>query len=391
VGPRGGASNARPARAVTALPLRVEGVSTEEGFLRLRGPWEALTREGAGGTPFQAWAVTYHAWKMEAAGLEPLILVARNSEGAVEGILPFGVRSGRSGPFTWRALQTIGPQRLDFVDVIAPPGRARPVLEAFIGWLSAHASSWDELLLTPIRGDALLMAHLKDLPLPRGLELGIDAVGENMALVIPRGARGWEDVCNGHHCRSTRRIVKRLEGSGFEVRKVTEGYPLATAVAALASVHARRRAELGHTSLLAATERQQLCALADAAVRDGGDLMVMEHEDVPVAVQLTLRLGERVSHYRVAFNSDYRNWSPGIGLLVAAVDAAVKSGAREYDFGLGTEEYKRRWSQVRRTVYTVRLSNSHVSRAPRRLWSLASRSVRRLRRVWRPRRAGAST
>jgi CelD/BcsL family acetyltransferase involved in cellulose biosynthesis len=107
----------------------------------------------------------------------------------------------------------------------------------------------------------------------------------------------------------------------------------------------------------------------------------MERDGAWVAVQLTLRLGRSVSHYRLAYDSAFRSASPGIGLLIAAIDDAVKSGATEYDFGFGAEEYKRRWANLRRVVFRVRISSTHPGRLPRRLWSLAMRSRPRLRRT----------
>ena len=70
-----------------------------------------------------------------------------------------------------------------------------------------------------------------------------------------------------------------------------------------------------------------------------------------------------------------------IDSMNAAIDDAAKSGATEYDFGFGAEEYKRRWANLRRVVFRLRISSKHPGRFPRRLWSLAMRSQSRLRRA----------
>lgn len=357
--------------------MHVESISTEDGFLALRPAWEALIRHGAGTTPFQSWTTTHHALAINGGVVQPLVLAAHDADGSVAGLLPLGVRTRPHGPFTWHGLENIGPKRLDFVDAVVTPERARDVVDGWVDWLARHWSEWDELRLAPVREDALLASALRNALLPRTLELAIDPVGENLALAIPDGADGWEDVVDGESRRTTRRILKRLGAAGFEIRRVSAGYAIEAAIDAFVELHARRRGEFGETSRYVAVDRGELRAMVADAVAEGGDLMLVERDGVPVAVQLTLRLRDRVSHYRLAFDSAHRRLSPGIGLLAAGLDDAVKTGVREYDFGFGGEEYKRRWANVHRAVYRLRLKNRHLGRAPRRLYSLLSDRFRR--------------
>jgi CelD/BcsL family acetyltransferase involved in cellulose biosynthesis len=308
-----------------------------------------------------------------------MVLVARSGAGAVEGIFPLGLRPGRHGPFQWRDLETIGPKRLDFVDVIASPDTARAVLQACLDWLARHWSQWDALQLNPVREDALLLRHVRELEFPRFVSPTVEPVGENQALMIPAGAQRWEDACDGEHRRTTRRTLRKLDADGFRVTSVSEGLALDDALDALVSLHVRRRGEFGETSRLAGVDRARFRAFVVDAVQAGGYLMVLRRGDVAVAALLTLRLGDCMSHYRLAFDSDYSKWSPGIGLLVAAIDRAAKSGVREYDFGFGAEEYKRRWADTQRKVYRVQLSNGHVGRTARRIWLFGATRVGRLR------------
>jgi len=368
--------------------VQVESVAGEEGLRALRDPWEALVRRGAATTPFQSWATTYHAVRIDSGVIEPLILVAIEADGSVAGLLPLGVRKQRRGPFAWRTLQTIGPKRLDFVDVIATPALADDVVAACIDWLASHWTKWDELSLSPLREDARLLVALRRIEQSRPLAIAIEAVDENLALEIPVIARTWEDLLAGETRRTTRRIVKRLDASGFEVRRVSSGYPLEAAVDAFVDLHARRRGEFGQVSRYLDVDRSELCALVASTVAEGGDLMLLEREGAPAAAQLTLRLGEHASHYRLAFDSEQRSFSPGIGLLAAGVNDAIRAGVREYDFGFGAEEYKRRWASVRRKVFRVRIANRHLGRMPRRAWSFAANTISRATRRS-PRRARA--
>lgn len=358
---------------------RVEPVSTDEGLLALRAGWERLLDAGAGATPFDTWWMTYRAWRLERDSPSPFVLVARDANGSVAGVLPLGVRRLRRGPLTWRVLDTIAPRRLDFVDVIARPENRSLVLATMLQWMARHWREWDELRLSPVRADAALASEVRRL-VPRPLEARLDAVSTNFAVTIPPGARGWEDVCDGETRRGLRRTARHLEASGFTIGRVSVGYPLDRALDALVGLHERRRGEQGQLSRLASADRSELALLVGDAVAHGGDLWVMEHGGAAVAAQLTLRFGPCVSHYRLAHDSAFRSASPGIGLLIAAMDDAVKAGVTEYDFGFGAEEYKRRWANRRRDVYRLRISNKHPGRLPRRLWSLAMRSRPRRRR-----------
>jgi CelD/BcsL family acetyltransferase involved in cellulose biosynthesis len=366
--------------APTRGDVRIERVSAEEGLLALREGWEHLLAAGAGTTPFDTWWMVYRAWRLEQGSPAPFILVARDARGGVAGIFPLGIQRRRRGPLTWRILGTIAPRRLDFNDVLARTELRAPVLAAMLRWLARHWREWDELRLSPIREDAALATDLQSL-VPRTLEIQLDAVSENLAVAIPPGACGWEDVCDGETRRGLRRTARHLATAGFAIERVSAGYPLERALDALVRLHQRRRGELGQLSRLASADRGELSLLVSDAVAHGGDLSVMQRDDVAVAAQLTLRFGDAVSHYRLGYDSAFRNASPGIGLLIAAIDDAVKSRATEYDFGFGVEEYKRRWANVRRIVYRLRIANHHPGRLPRRLWSLAARGRARRRSV----------
>jgi len=357
-----------------------ELVSTDEALLALQAAWERLLEAGAGTTPFDSWWMAYRAWKLGPGAPRPFVLVARDEPGgAIGGILPLGVQRMRRGPFTWRVLGPIAPRHIDFVDIVALPDTRDRTTAAALRWLARHWREWDELRLSPVRADAALVSALRG-QVPSVLQAKLDEVSENFAVKFPPDARGWEDACDGETRRGLRRTVRRLETSGFSIHRVSSGYPVDRGLEALVRLHVRRRGELGQLSRIAHADRKELERLVVDAVGREGDLWVMEYEGAAVAAQLTLRLGSKVSHYRLAYDSAFRNVSPGIGLLVAAIDAAIKSGATEYDFGFGAEEYKRRWANIRRPVYRARIANKHPGRLPRRLWSLAERSRRRLRR-----------
>jgi CelD/BcsL family acetyltransferase involved in cellulose biosynthesis len=373
---------------------RVEIVDTEAGVLALRAAWEALAARGGASTPFQSWSLTYRSLRMDRGAVEPFVLVVRDDDGEVAGLWPLGLVRLQRGPFTWRSLETIGPKRLDFVDLIATRAAAPSVLAACTQWLAEHWSAWDDLLLAPTRADAVLLEALARIELPAALAHDIEPISDNLALSIPEGAHSYEDVIGGETRRTTRRIVKRLAEAGFAARSVASGHPLGAAVEAFVRLHAQRRGEFGQVSRYRDVDRSELCALVTDAVADGGDLAVLERGGAAVAAQLTLRCGAQISHYRLAFDSEHKSLSPGIGLLAAGVDDAIRAGVREYDFGFGAEEYKRRWSNVRRAVYRVSIKNHHVARAPRRAWFFAAHALRRLRhrarRVRSPRRAQAT-
>jgi CelD/BcsL family acetyltransferase involved in cellulose biosynthesis len=359
---------------------RMKLVSTEQELLDLRAGWERLLAAGAGATPFDTWWMTYRAWKLEPGSPRPFVLVSHDEKsGTIEGIFPLGSQRMRRGPFTWRLLGTIAPRRIDFVDVVALPENRDRAIAGFLRWLADHWRDWDEARLSPIRADAALVPGLQGCT-PPPLVARLDEVSENLAVTFPPGAKGWEDACDGETRRGLRRTARRLERSGFVVRRVSDGYAIDRGLDALVRLHVRRRGELGQFSRIASADQGELEQLVVDAVGHGGDLWVMEHEGTAVAAQLTLRFGSKVSHYRLAYDSAFRNVSPGIGLLIAAIDDAIKTGATEYDFGFGTEEYKRRWANVRRPVYRARIANKHLGRLPRRLWSLADRGRRRLRR-----------
>jgi CelD/BcsL family acetyltransferase involved in cellulose biosynthesis len=356
--------------------MRVEAVYGEAGLLALRPSWESVVRRGGGTSPFQSWATVYHAARLDRFVVAPILLVVYGADGKIVGFLPCGLQTRRDGLVPWRTLTSVGPKRLDFLDLVAVPGHEDDVARACVDWLARHPAQWDELGFDTVRADAHLLAALARLQRPRSLDFDVERVGVNLAIAVPENAKSWEDVLTGETRRTTRRTVRRLQSAGFEACRVSRGFPLEAAVDAFVDLHSRRRRELGHAPRFADVSRRALCDMVAAAVAEGGDLLLLARDGVPAAAQWSLRLRDRVSLYRLGFDSAYRELSPGIGLLAAAVDDAIRTGCREYDFGFGTEEYKRRWANLERPIYRVQIKNRNVRRLPRRALALATKFLR---------------
>jgi CelD/BcsL family acetyltransferase involved in cellulose biosynthesis len=91
-------------------------------------------------------------------------------------------------------------------------------------------------------------------------------------------------------------------------------------------------------------EAQAFCRAIAHAGTAGGWLRftMLEWQDRPAAFEITLVRGDRHLSYIGSRDNSIDRYSPGAVLQAHAVRAAVRAGARRWDFGIGEETYKLR-------------------------------------------------
>lgn len=81
---------------------------------------------------------------------------------------------------------------------------------------------------------------------------------------------------------------------------------------------------------------------------------VMEQGRI-IAVLLTFVAGNGLLAWGSGFLTGCECWSPGTMLIAFAIQQAIEAGLREFDFGTGTEAYKKHWTNREYTVTEVDL------------------------------------
>ncbi|MBC7982677.1 MAG: GNAT family N-acetyltransferase [Candidatus Obscuribacterales bacterium] len=103
--------------------------------------------------------------------------------------------------------------------------------------------------------------------------------------------------------------------------------------------------------------------------------------------------GGRLTWYKPAFNPRYADHSPGLVLIQALIQEALRTGRDEFDLTVGAEPFKLRFSNLVRSNAYVSVFHGRgrytVAMALHYLRALARSIVRPVRGKWRALRAGS--
>ncbi|MBS1679481.1 MAG: GNAT family N-acetyltransferase [Actinobacteria bacterium] len=243
----------------------------------------------------------------------------------------------------------------------------------------------------------------------RAIESG--GLGRNMLLFerTDAGASWWRTPCEGNSRRRTlveqqrtgvpyvdlrgldwdgylacrsQKFRKRVRGvyrhlideRGMTLR-AADPATVATDLAELFRLHDLRRKGLGGSSLDAAS-RRSLQAFGVAACKRGWlRLIALESDGRQVASFLGWRVGDSFASYQGGFDPAWAKLGLGFALEAMTIRQAIEEGAAEYDFLLGTEDWKRRFTNLTRPSQTAILVGT---RDPVRLLVAGETGLRRV-------------
>ena len=175
-------------------------------------------------------------------------------------------------------------------------------------------------------------------------------------------------------------------------RQTDDAAALGADMSTMLALHEQR---FGRSSLLLDPTAQAFHRNFAAAALEQGwlRLVFMELDAKPVAASYGWNIGGRYGDYNGGFAPEWAKTSVGLLLMVHTLQSALAQGATEYDFLLGDEPYKSRFTADRREVATVlvgprlhpqRLMFSAGVRARRLMGRLPGSAGQRLRRSLRP-------
>jgi CelD/BcsL family acetyltransferase involved in cellulose biosynthesis len=187
--------------------------------------------------------------------------------------------------------------------------------------------------------------------------------------------------------RSTiKRMGAKLQAEGGRVEIVTSGEALPRALQAYAQVYgASWKVPEPHATFV--PELARLCA-----ERGWLRMGLVWLGEQPIAAQLWIVANGKAAIYKLAYDADFKRYSPGTVLTAALMQHVIeRDGVREVDYLIGDDPYKKAWMSDRRERWGL------VAYNPRTAAGLAGwlreatgRALKRLLRRWGPQRAAIS-
>lgn len=306
--------------------MAVDVITTPAELLALETDWRDLWHRTPDATPFQSpmWCLPW--WRAFGSG-ELYVIVTRDGE-RIDGIAPlFVVREDDES-----LGMIIGTGNSDYGDVLGPAER---VLDAI---KDVDCQLWDLQQLRP--SSALLAARTPDGWTDNIAEhdvcpiLAIDGAGDDLENLISTHSR--------KKLRYYRRSLDRLGNVSIETPDATT---IDAFMNALFDLHAARWQRRGLPGVLATDVDQRFQREAARALLDAGALRMYATRvgDRIVAIFYGFAARDTVYYYLSGYDPDLEKLSIGTVIVAHAIEQAVRSGAKVFDFLRGAEQYKYTW------------------------------------------------
>ena len=337
--------------------LRVRVLSELPALRALMPEWTDLWMRCWQATTFQRpeWLLP---WLEAFRPTRPCVLEVRRDQKLI-GLAPmFSYRSGRE-----QVLAPVGAGISDYLDWLIDCDEEAATLGAILSWLTTE-SEWDRMDWTDLpKGSPLLGSLLAQ------NELGSREHDVCPVLRLPSSIEELPKVvppAQLRHLRAARRRIGRAGKFGIEVATCET---LDEFLEALLQLHGRRWRESGELGVLADERVQVFHRLAARALLERGVLRLygLRFEGKLIASLYALAERELIYCYLQGFDPAYAEFSPGMQILGAVIEDAVRQGKRRVDLLRGRENYKYGWGARDELTYRITLTRESLSSSDPRL------------------------
>lgn len=334
--------------------LNVSACASLQELEALRGEWDALLSRAISGTIFAAWEFADAFWRHSLPGKEPLVLLARNSQGKLVGVLPLALTRRVKGLMP--AVEVLGSNALgypigDYWGLLAEPGAEVAVWAAFVRHLKKRRWTMIDLrnCMTTTPGKEESMAHLFERPL-NGLGWGVRVATSDVCrrIHLPATFDDYLATLSSNGRQNLRRKMRKLTEAGLTIGTVDLSDETAREVAmqALITYHQARWGGTESTGGFPDERSKKMHRHLVAQLAPSGRVelrAVRTAEGEIVGVIYNLRQNGVGYFYGIGFSGDEK-WSQlslGVCLLADSIAAAIEEGCHTFDLLRGDHDYKR--------------------------------------------------
>jgi CelD/BcsL family acetyltransferase involved in cellulose biosynthesis len=338
--------------------LTVSVISEPEALTRLQPEWQRLhAASGADLFLSRDWLMPW--WQHLAGDRALFVMLARDADGQLRGLLALSVETARVGFRRVRRLRFMGDDHVgsDYLDALIEPGWNRPVNQAFGAALNARKSDWDLLELRDLDQDSSTPDEL------------LDALGDEFDMRSTAGLRcPVQDFEPGlsvadfmsqtSRFQNYTRRRKWLERQpGFRIEICRDERDLQPAMDNFFRLHRLRWRADGGSSGIAGARVEAFHRDAMPRLMAAGQLRLytLWVDGLAVASVYALIHADTFYYYQAGMDPAWRSRSVGLVLIGETFVDAIASGLTRYDFLRGEEAYKSDWVKGSRRLVSRRL------------------------------------
>ena len=334
--------------------LRVDVVHTRTGIDRLEPEWSRLHQADSRAN---GWTEPHLLVAFDRAYFpahRPRVLVVRDHDGTVQGILPLALEARRVGPLFLRRIVSMAGTQTSYPDAVVAPGAEASVVTTLVRALARL--QWDELRLRWVEPGAHLL-HTK-----YGLASAVPELrsepGDPLWLVDLREPGG---PLRHSAQMDIARCARRLRERGELVIGWEPPERLALAARQFVEMHTRlkrHQKQIAFYAMGSAGEDAPRWLQQEHAAGRAG-LFTIRCDGTLIAGEIILRHRGVASNYRTAWDPEWAPFGPGMLLAREAMAACRERGDRTYDMGPGVEPYKEKWAPRGSSTVSVTASRSN--------------------------------
>ncbi len=332
------------------VPLRVTtyGPDTADGFVELAAAWDALV-DASSSQPFFMrldWQTVW--WDNLGLGEKWITAYHREDTGELVGILPLYLLSGADSHHDGKnQLSIVGCIEVsDYLDVIVAQGWEVPVYRTFLAWLdSDDAPPWDVVDLCNLPYNSSTYQVLPDIARCRRMAVQVFQEDVAPAVMLPTTYESYlqdqVDKKQRHEIRRKQRRIERAADVGLYV--VGPEHDLDQEIQDFIRL---QRASRPDKNEFMNAEMQVFFRRMGRRMFDAGllSLFFLTLNGQKAAALFSFTHDRRYLLYNSGYDpAIYAHLSPGWAILAYAVQYAIVTGHRVFDFMQGDEEYKSRF------------------------------------------------
>ena len=348
---------------VSANPmLTVSVISDSDELTGLRSEWQRL-HVASGADLFLSWDWLLPWWEHLAGNRELFVMLARDANGLLHGLMALSLETARVGFRRIRRLRFLGDDHVssDYLDALIEPGWQRAVNQAFAAALLERRNEWDLLELRDMdqcsnTPQALLEALGQefDMRSDTGLLCPIEDFESGLPLT--------DFMSSTSRYQNYTRRRKWLERQpGFRIERCPDGSSLQAALDNFFRLHRLRWQVDGGSSGIAGPRVEAFHRDAMTRLMSAGQLRLytLWVNQLAVASVYAMIHGKTFYYYQAGMDPAWRSRSVGLVLIGETFIDAINSGLARYDFLRGEEAYKSDWVSASRRLVSRRLFSHH--------------------------------
>jgi CelD/BcsL family acetyltransferase involved in cellulose biosynthesis len=342
------------------ISMSTQCIDDESAFLALRDDWEGLRLRSGNPSYFLSHDWIRCCWEELKSNHAMRVFVVRSGDRPVL-VAPLMLSRLTDGRLPATSLTLMEHPETQVGDLLITKGAdaGRAVDELLHYLFTKRGGEWSLLLLDKVPSESPTRRYFRSSP--GAVETAWESEISHESLILPLNG-SWQDYLATQSPRfrkTLRNIVNRMRKLGRTDVRSYQGKRATEVIEKLFSVaDASWKLEEG-VAITSSTERMSFFKdlLEGVVTSEGIRIVILEVDGQPVASETQVIDRGIVYALRSDYDERYADSSPGTFLQMEILKELFDGGFTEYNFCVGLNPYKSRWSERRRQLVRLRRYN----------------------------------